>query len=373
MASSEVVTREVGRAGSVELEGADDGGTDGGADRGADGGADLGADGGADRGADGGAGDGADGGADVDRGADGGDDGADGGADRGADDGADGGADRGTDDDADGGDDRGADVDRGADGGADRGTDGDADGGDDRGADGADDGADGGAERCADGGAVCGADGSADGGAASSPGAGRSSLTSIVGVAVVADARGSAETEACGCLESTVADSTAANRTETEPTTSRRESELVCWVWTQALSRSTSYCACCIACSNADTSMLSNVTGGSLARLRATNVGVSVPFSCINRTISSTLCVVLCGPCRFRCRVQFSSAHSSKSRRFEASMSPSWKVAVHKSAMAVGGRRSILFCTKQSSSSMITPLLLSVTVAVVLALPIAVA
>ena len=108
MASSEVVTREVGRAGSVELEGADDGGTDGGADRGADGGADggtdgadggadLGADGGADRGADGGADDGADGGADVDRGADGGDDGADGGADRGADDGADGGADRGTD------------------------------------------------------------------------------------------------------------------------------------------------------------------------------------------------------------------------------------------------------------------------------------
>ena len=336
VASSEVVTREVGRAGSVELEGADaggadrgadggaDGGTDGadgGADRGADGGADRGADGGADRGADGGADDGADGGADVDRGADGGDDGADGGADRGADD--------------------------GADGGADRGTDGDADGGADRGADGADDGADGGAERCADGGAVRGADGSADGGAASSPGAGRSSLTSIVGVAVVADARGSAETEACGCLESTVADSTAANRTETEPTTSRRESELVCWVWTQALSRSTSYCACCIACSSADTSMLSNVTGGSLARLRATHVGVSVPFSCINRTISSILCVVLCGPCRFRCRVQFSSAHSSKSRRFEASMSPSWKVAVHKYAMAVGGRRSILFCTKQ--------------------------
>ena len=195
MASSEVVTREVGRAGSVELEGADDGGTDGGAD----GGADRGADGGADRGAD------------VDRG-------ADGGADDG-DDGTDGGADRGADD--------------GADGGADRGTDGDADGGADRGADGADDGADGGAERCADGGAVRGADGSADGGATSSPGAGRSSLTSIVGVAVVADARGSAETEACGCLESTVADSTAANRTETEPTTSRRESELVCWVWSR--------------------------------------------------------------------------------------------------------------------------------------------
>ena len=108
--------------------------------------------------------------------------------------------------------------------------------------------------------------------------------------------------------------------------------------------------------------MLSNVTGGSLARLRATHVGVSVPFSCINRTISSILCVVLCGPCRFRCRVQFSSAHSSKSRHFEASMSPSWKEAVHKSAMAVGGRRSILFCTKQSSSSMTTPLLLSVTV-----------
>ena len=358
MASSEVVTREVGRAGSVELEGADDGGTDGGADRGADGGADggtdgadggadRGADGGADRGADGGSDDGADGGADVDRGADGGDDGADGGADRGADD--------------------------GADGGADRGTDGDADGGADRGADGADDGADGGAERCADGGVVRGADGSADGGATSSPGAGRSSLTSIVGIAVVADARGSAETGACGCLESTVAVSTAANRTETEPTTSRRESELVCWVWTQALSRSTSYCACCIACSSADTSMLSNVTGGSLARLRATNVGMSVPFSCINRTISSILCVVLCGPCRFRCRVQFSSAHSSKSRRFEASMSPSWKVAVHKSAMAVGGRRSILFCTKQSSSSMITPLLLSVTVAVVGLLALAVA
>ena len=337
MASSEVVTREVGRAGSVELEGADDGGTDGGADGGADGGTD-GVDGGADRGADGGA-----------------DRGADSGADRGADDGADGGADvdRGADDGADGG------ADRGADDGADRGTDGDADGGADRGADGADVGADGGAERCA------------DGGAASSPGAGRSYLTSIVGVPVVADARGSAETEACGCLESTVADSTAANCTETEPTTSRRESELVCWVWTQALSRSTSYCACCIACSSADTSMLSNVTGGSLARLRATNVGVSVPFSCINRTISSILCVVLCGPCRFRCRVQFSSAHSSKSRRFEASMSPSWKVALHKSAMAVGGRRSILFCTKQSSSSMITPLLLSVTVAVVLALAVA--
>ena len=292
MASSEVVTREVGRAGSVELEGADDGGTDGGADRSADGGAD----------------DGADGGADVDRG-------------------------------ADGGADEGDDGDHGADGGADRGADDGADGGADRGADGADDGADGGAERCADGGAIRGADGSADGGAASSPGAGRSPLTSIVGVAVVADARGSAETEACGCLVSTVADSTVANRTETEPTTSRRESELVCWVWTQALNRSTSYCACCIACSSADTPTLSNVTGGSLARLRATHVGVSVPFSCINRTISSILCVVLCGPCRFRCRVQFSSAHSSKSRRFEASISPSWKVAVHKSVMAVGGSR----------------------------------
>ena len=70
-------------------------------------------------------------------------------------------------------------------------------------------------------------------------------------------------------------------------------------------------------------------------------------------------CVVLCGPRRFRSRVQFSSAHSSKGRRFDASMSPSWKVAVHKSAMAVGGSRSILFCTKQSSSSMTTPLLLS--------------
>ena len=105
--------------------------------------------------------------------------------------------------------------------------------------------------------------------------------------------------------------------------------------------------------------MLSNVTGGSLARLRATHVGVSVPFSYINRTISSMFFVVLCGPCRFRSRVQFSSAHSSKGRRFDASMSPSWKVAVHKSAMAVGGSRSILFCTKQSSSSMTTPLLLS--------------
>ena len=105
--------------------------------------------------------------------------------------------------------------------------------------------------------------------------------------------------------------------------------------------------------------MLSNVTGGSLARLRATNVGVSVPFSCINQTISSMFFVVLCGPCRFRSRVQFSSAHSSKSRRFDASISPSWKVAVHKSEMAVGGSRSNLFCPKQSSSSMTTPLLLS--------------
>ena len=104
--------------------------------------------------------------------------------------------------------------------------------------------------------------------------------------------------------------------------------------------------------------MLSKVTGGSLARFRATNIGMSVPFSCISRTISSMFWVVLCGPCRFRSRVQFSSAHSSKSRRFDASMSPSWKVAEHKAPMAAGGSRTILFCTKHSSSSMTTPLLL---------------
>ena len=92
-------------------------------------------------------------------------------------------------------------------------------------------------------------------------------------------------------------------------------------------------------------------------------MGVSVPFSCNRRIMSSVFCALRFGPMRLRIRVQLSSAQSSNSRRLDASMSSSVKVAEPKSPMDIGGSRSILFCTKQSSSSMMTPLLLSLMLA----------
>ena len=74
---------------------------------------------------------------------------------------------------------------------------------------------------------------------------------------------------------------------------------------------------CRIEFSRVDTSMLSNVTGGSFARSRATNVGVSVPFSCSKRMISLTFCTLRFGPIRLRMRVQLSSAQSSRLRRLD--------------------------------------------------------
>ena len=53
-------------------------------------------------------------------------------------------------------------------------------------------------------------------------------------------------------------------------------------------------------CSRADTSILSKVTGGSFARSRATNVGVSVPHSCSSRIISSMFYALRFDPMRLR-------------------------------------------------------------------------
>ena len=71
-------------------------------------------------------------------------------------------------------------------------------------------------------------------------------------------------------------------------------------------------------------------------------------------------CALRFRPMRLRIRVQLSSAKSSNSRRLDAPMSCSVKVAVHRYPMDIGGSVSILFCTKQSISSMMTPLLLTV-------------
>ena len=84
-------------------------------------------------------------------------------------------------------------------------------------------------------------------------------------------------------------------------------------------------------------------------------MGVSVPFSCSSRVISSMFCALCFGPMHLRIHVQLSCAQSSNSRRLDTSMSFSVKVAVHRSPMDIGGgSRSILFWTKQSISSMMT-------------------